>query len=362
VLSEQDVIPYLRERELLDDAAIVDGDVSVVNASRRNRNYKVACRDGPSYLVKLGVGAERRATVAREAAFYADARSGSFAQYIPRFHAYDDERCVLVLELVRDAQSLGDYDLSRRRSSSLQARRLGEALAALHGIEGDAREPRDQGYTPWALDVHRPSLGLFSVASSAAVELTRIVQGFPELGERLDEVRDGWSVDGLVHGDLRLDNCLTAAAEGATRKTRVVIVDWESVGWGDSRWDVGSVLSGYLAHWLYSIPMTGEAAPDRFVELAAFPLERIQPAVRAFWHAYCTRRPLGVAAAGRFLRGSIELAGARLVQTAYEQLQASARLTGIALVTTQVALNVLSRPEEASVHLFGLPLGPAVAA
>jgi aminoglycoside phosphotransferase (APT) family kinase protein len=363
VLSEQAVIPYLLEHGLLDEEAIVDGDVSVVNASRRNRNFKVVSRDGPGYLVKVGVGAERRATVAREAAFYAEAQGAAFAQYLPRFHAYDEERCVLVLELIRDAQSLGDYDLSHRRPSSLQTRRLGDALAALHGIGAGAGGSRARaGFRPWALEVHRPGLGLFSAASSASIELTRVVQRFPELGERLDEVRAGWSADGLIHGDLRLDNCLTAAPEGSRRKTRVVIVDWESVGWGDSRWDVGAVLSGYLTNWLYSIPMTGEAAPDRFVELAAFPLERIQPVVRVFWRAYCGRRSLSGAEAGRFLRGAIELAAARLVQTAYEQLQSSARLTGIALVTIQVALNVLSRPEAAAVHLLGLPLEAGMAA
>jgi len=57
-----------------------------------------------------------------------------------------------------------------------------------------------------------------------------------------------------------------------------------------------------------------------------------------------------------FLIRSVRYAGARLVQTAYEQGQTSSLLTSNIVVLLQLALNILQRPADAAFALLGIPL------
>jgi hypothetical protein len=93
------------------------------------------------------------------------------------------------------------------------------------------------------------------------------------------------------------------------------------------------------------------------LELAQFPLERMQPAIRACWRAYVEGFPWRASEAGERLLRAVRYAGARLAQTAYEQMQVSTRLTGNAVCFLQVSLNIMTRPHEAAVHLLGLSHG-----
>ena len=114
----------------------------------------------------------------------------------------------------------------------------------------------------------------------------------------------------------------------------------------------------YLSFWLLSIPITGVDPPDRFLELARYPLPDIQPAMGRFWQAYAAQMGLDGRAARDALLRSVCYAAARLVQTAFEQGQGAVQLTGNALCFLQVSLNMLQRPEEAAVHLLGIPPPP----
>jgi len=133
------------------------------------------------------------------------------------------------------------------------------------------------------------------------------------------------------------------------------IVDWELADLGDPCWDIGSVFSNYLSHWLLSIPITGEVPPERFMELARYPLERMQPALRACWQAYMRRSKLDPAHTDRWLVRATIYAAARLIQTAFEHLQMAAHLIGNIVCLVQLSLNILRQPQAAA-ELLGLPL------
>ena len=55
MLDQSEVATYLLRRGLISEACIVDGDFQVVDASRRNRNFKAISKAGPSYMLKQGV-------------------------------------------------------------------------------------------------------------------------------------------------------------------------------------------------------------------------------------------------------------------------------------------------------------------
>src|SRR3954451_21896201 len=102
MLSERQVVDRLIELRLVSPATIVDGALAIHDASRRNRNFKVVSERAPSFLVKQGFGAEGRATLANEAAVYQvlASKGAELGRYVPRFHGWDEEHAMLVLELV----------------------------------------------------------------------------------------------------------------------------------------------------------------------------------------------------------------------------------------------------------------------
>ena len=69
MLTPYTLAPYLQARGLIDQRSVVDGRLQIVDASRRNYNFKVVCGDR-AYMVKQGVGPGRAATIRNEAAVY----------------------------------------------------------------------------------------------------------------------------------------------------------------------------------------------------------------------------------------------------------------------------------------------------
>ena len=370
MLTPAEVVPYLLRHDLIRPQTVVVGDVQVFDATRRNANYKVVSAGSPSYLVKQGVGPERAAMVDGEAAVYrmlhgdAGPTDRHFGRYLPRLCLHDAADHILVLELLREAANLQAYHQRRGRCSPALAAALGRALGTLHQMPG---APDAGGTTPgiairpapWVLAIHRPDLHLYHAASQANLRLITTIQRFPQFGGLLDALRALWHPGALVHYDMKWENALVAPG-GARRRRTIKLIDWETAGWGDPCWDAGSVFGAYLSFWLLSIPITGVDPPDRFLELARYPLSSIQPAMRRFWQAYVRQMRLDGEMERQWLLRSVCYAAARLVQTAFEQSQGAVQLTGNALCFLQVSLNMLQRPDEAAVHLLGIPpaLGP----
>jgi aminoglycoside phosphotransferase (APT) family kinase protein len=253
---------------------------------------------------------------------------------------------------VREAQDLRSLHLSEGSFSAGPAAILGSALGELHrSTHAPVSAPAPMA-APWVLWVHRPDARVFRDVSSAALELIRVLQGADGFAETLDHVRDRWRQESLIHGDVKWDNCLVSLLEDGGEELR--LIDWESAALGDPCWDIGSALSHYLSFWLFSIPITGSEPPERFPELAGFPLDGMKPALAACWISYADARGLdGQSSADELLR-TVELAGARLVQTAFESAQMMQQLTSAVVLHLQLALNILQRPEEAATRLLGL--------
>lgn len=356
MLTQYDVVSYLIARGLVSAAAVVDGELWVEDVSRRNHNVKVMSPQGPGYLVKQGVGPDEQKTIAHEAAAYSyfSSTGTTFLRHLPRFHAYDPQQHLLILELLPNARDLGAYHARRRHFSARTGAALGAALAALHQlpVAGAGLFAQRQ---PWALTLHRPSLALVESASAAQLQLIAIVQQGRAFGRLLDDIRHSWRADALVHFDLKWDNCLI---DGGPRPT-ACLVDWELAGLGDQDWDLGSLFGAYLHAWLLSIPESGSGSLDATMALARYPLERMQPLLRALWQTYVQKTGLDDATAYPRLLRATRYAACRLVQTAFEYTRAMTHLTQHMVGLLQLCLNMLQHPDAAIAHLLGIPLGLA---
>jgi aminoglycoside phosphotransferase (APT) family kinase protein len=352
VLEQEEVIGYLLRRGLLTAEAVVDGGVVVREVSSRNRNFAVEVDGGRSYLLKQGRSAEGAATVAREAAVFEELgeRGDELTRSLPNLVGYDRDEGVLVLELVREAEDLRARQLRLEAFPPRLGERLGSALGTLHR---EMRASFPPAPTPWVLSLHRPDTGVFRDSSAANLELIGIVQNAEPLGERLDELGEGWRVETLIHQDAKWQNCLVDGEE------RLYLVDWELAVAGDPHWDLGTALSGYLGAWLYSIPVVAGEPPERFPGLAHFPLETMQAALRALCEAYAGAADGRPALTEEALRRTVAYAGARLLQSAFESSQFDQRLNSTAILHLQLGSNLIQRPDDAAERLLGLAAAPA---
>jgi len=363
VLKHSDVVRYLLDRGLLSSHTVVDGTVVVRDASSRNRIFVVDGGDACSFVLKQGASPEGADAVAHEAAVYRMlGRLGDrITKYLPTVLEYDTIGQVLILGKEGGDRDLRAHQVRTGRFSRALAASIGDALATLHRETAETAQvlSTSEPPRPWVLSVHQPNLSIFRAASSAALELIRIVQSTSEFGDRLEALGRGWQPSCLIHHDVKWDNLIACPTDSRpTPRFRLRIIDWEAAQSGDPRWDLGSVFSHYLSLWLFSIPITGRDPPERFPELARFPLSRMQPAMADCWSAYRKRVDLRRPDGALWLSTAVSYAGARLVQTAFEAAQVATRLDSSMVLHLQLASNILSRPREAAVHLLGIPMGP----
>ena len=357
LLNKNDLVHYLLERGLLDRRVVVDGDVLVVEGARRHHNYSVICRGGAGLFVKQMQPdqAFSAQTLQKEAACYvmmeSDPALADIHALMPRFRAYDPDRHILVLELIAGGENL--TELHRRAGAFPEeiAQRVGRLLARYHDVSGRELLPRAntaiyQGHPPWILSFHLTPRGSVQNLSAANGQFMNILQSDAGFGAALDRIRNGWRRDALMHGDMKFDNIVV-------REQTMHIVDWELVDIGDSAWDVASILQAYLSWWITTLQQVPAGATDA----AQYPLEAIQPAIRAFWDAYADGRGFSAPHADAELERAVSYAGARMLQTVYESMAWAPSLTQQAVWQVQACINILAQPRAAATDLLGFPAG-----
>jgi hypothetical protein len=349
MLTQSDIAHYLLSLGVVKPRAVVEDELAVADASRRNCVFIASARVGPAYVVKQA-GPRSAPALAHEAeVLSALAHTAEVAELVPSVVHHDPEAALLVLSTPAGARNWSQHhDVGRFPLPP--ARVLGRALAALHRLPAAEVADAPPGFDPlWGLYLPEPSHDLLLDLSAAAVDLVARLQASDFVCSRLRELQSADSDGALAHRDLRWENCLLAAAPGARRRTRVLLVDWEHAGRGPAGFDVGTVLAEYLCRWVGSIPIPEPRHPDRFVDHAGHPLRLMRPALHAFWSAYrssSTRPP----PLGRV----VELAAVRLLQAAIERAQYMAALSAHVVSLVQLADNLLREPEAAAVVLLGL--------
>lgn len=365
LITRQNVTHYLLERNLITMDSVVDGDLMVVDMSRRNRNFKVIRMHHPSYFVKQIQNWDPQdiAALQREATCYwlaqNEADFAPLAVLMPQYHFYDAMRHVLIVDLLPDGENLSEYHRRLGKFPVDVATRLGQVLGTYHRQVGLDRNSRPQysvfpKMVPWILSIHHHRADQFNAPSAANWQLLSIVQKYPEFQQTLDTLRDQWQTNSLIHGDMKWDNCIIFAQPGQDHPLQLKVVDWELSDFGDACWDVGAIFQAYLSFWILSMPITRDVSPEQFIEKAPYPLEEMQPAIQEFWKTYVKTRQGGDSGADELLERSVKYGAARMIQTVYEYMQYSPQLSPNALALLQVSLNILTRPHEAISDLLGL--------
>jgi aminoglycoside phosphotransferase (APT) family kinase protein len=366
MLSHDSVVAHLVRRGLLADEDVVERELRVIDASRRNHNLRVLAAAGQSYLVKQGRrDGDGPGTVRYEAAVYEvlDRISGDAAAHVPRSFGCDARESILVLELIAEAENVRENVIRTGTAAGPIGAAIGDALGRVHARIENVAVPATGAMLvrrlPDVFAFTRPSLGMLYDTSAGNAALMRLVQHNRSLSDGLDALAEAWRPQILIHGDPRWENWLIERSDEGT-PPRLVLIDWEFAGLGDPAWDVGSVLCEYLAYWVRSIPELPGTMPQRAMQHTDVPLERVQPVMRALWLAYARRRlPADL---DEELTLVTRFAAAKLVQFAAEQAHTAASLTASTGALLQLAANIFADPACAARELVGVPSAAGVAA
>lgn len=365
-----DAVARLVDWDLIDAAAVVDGNFEVSSIARRNLNLRLERDRGPGLLIKQPDPAipNGRRTLRTERAFYAfcdeESRAAPVARWMPRMWAAFANEDVLAIELVAGARPLWDEvrEHGAAEPSLAPPRALGEALGTLHStferpeVAADSRLDGLERQPPPAFDIHLPYPSVLRRIGPAQRELTRMIQGEPAVCEALERARAGWRFPTVIHGDVRFDNVLVCDAEGARS---VVLVDWELVQRGDPAFDVAGALASFARVWLLSLPLDSDLDAIERVSAARIPLAALHPLVAAFWDGYRGAAGGSGAAADDLLGRAVLFSGAVLIQSAWEYCYRAEQPSSLAVLLLQLAANILTDPTRKALDLYGLTTGEA---
>ncbi|HXL23521.1 MAG TPA: phosphotransferase [Candidatus Dormibacteraeota bacterium] len=363
VLTTKNIVHYLMERGLVSRGSVVDGDLWIVESTRRNRNYKVIRRQSPGYFVKQvqTFDPQAIASLRCESSCYWLAKNdpdfAALAPLLPAYHDFDAGANILVLGLLPGSESLSDHHRRTGEFSLESAESLARILATYHrGVPARARKSSLEATfpqrVPWILSIDQFNAAGAGAMSGGNTQIVGIIQRYPEFHASLETLRAQWSAQCLIHGDVKWDNCLLVPKDGNGSK-ELKLIDWELSDFGDPCWDVGAVFQAYLSFWIFSMPAQAETTTDDLVARAQFPVEKMQPAMQHFWKTYAELMEIPKQNQAEKLERSVRSAAARMIQTAYEYMYYAPQVSTNILYLLQVSVNVLTRPQEAIRELLG---------
>ena len=361
MVNAENLTHYLLERGLVSYESVVNGSVQIAEIPRRNHNFKVTQQTGPGYFLKQvrNWDPETLRTIQVEAECYKLAREtqeyAELKKIVPRFHSFDQRHAVLITELLEPAETIADHHFRNNSFPVTVAEELGEVFGKYH--RSAQERVRDLGALfprrpAWSLSLHQNFPEARERLSGGNYQMLAMLRQFPQFGTVLDKLRANWRFDALIHADIKWDNCLLCP--GANGKPALRIVDWEMADVGDSCWDVGSIFSAYLTFWVQSLPGHNLMNAEALVAQARFPIETMHPAIRAFWQTYLGYLDVPEEVSRELLNRSVQYAGARMIQTAFEVLRLAPRANPVSVLLLQLSMNVLTCPEEARSELLGL--------
>ena len=114
------------------------------------------------------------------------------------------------------------------------------------------------------------------------------------------------------------------------------------------------MMQSWLAYWIFSMPTDGATDPEQLAARAVYPLEKMQPAIRAFWNSYAAASGVKGQAERELLHTCISFGAARMIQTVFESMYQMTQLTPHAIFMLRVSLNILEEPRAAVAELLAM--------
>ncbi|GAA0396537.1 hypothetical protein Acor_49350 [Acrocarpospora corrugata] len=230
-------VRLLLDRGLVRAADVHRYGLTARDVSESNGVVLVELGSGQGFAVK-DVGTPREGGQGepdREIALY---QAAGGTAMLPRLELHDPDAGLLVLEGVISARRLDRLAAPHDPLDPRWATAFGRTLGAWHRLAtGLPLKPA----RPWLLDLEGPARLPILDRDERLSSLTAAILADRSHLAALSAVGTAWACDTTVHGDIRFSNVLIRTDGDA------VLIDWESSGAGDSRWDLAGGIQEYLS-------------------------------------------------------------------------------------------------------------------
>ena len=361
-LTSTNLVHFLISRRLVEVSKIVDGNFSVIELGRRNRNFRVDIGPNSALFVKQTKSSDSSslAHFKREMDCYVLAQSfREWSQLMPGVLDIDQERHSMSLEFVNDSESLTQYHWRICRFSNLIAEKAGSALASFHRAVSLKDLPseflqRCQRKPVWILQFN----SVPNSASGGAKQMLSYMQQDGFFGDGLQALERDWKFDHLIHGDMKWDNCLVHPGENQIPQLK--IIDWELVDIGDAKWDLAGLMHSFFVFWVESDQRSVDHAPAQSIAELIARENTSQGAMRqslfVFWRAY--QNGLGRTENDLHeLESVMRFVAARLVLTCYEGVCSAKEMSKSMSMILQLARLLFEDPSKLVKHWFTYATG-----
>ncbi|WMW79800.1 aminoglycoside phosphotransferase family protein [Undibacterium cyanobacteriorum] len=320
-LTATNLTYYMLEMNYVTPSDVVLGQVKIIEAGRRNRNFKVLVRDTGVFLKQVkAIDPVENSTLQREAECYSLARNHpEWSESIPRFLGYDQRRKCLALELLPEAESFVDHQFYRRELDSQVAVLIAKMLASFHKLHPLQHEVELSSVSlpkrvPWILFFHRDN----NRVSQGVIELGDRIRADLDMSAVIDKLFHGWSRTTWIHGDMKWDNVLLMS--DTNRDYRVKLIDWELFDLGDPLWDVAGFIHSFMVS-VVGVKLRTVSSTERCdIENLIDHMKPFGEFLTVLWNQYALERQFECEDARQQLLKTMEFSAARMLQSAFEGL------------------------------------------
>lgn len=277
--------------------------------------------------------------------------------FFPRPRFLDPERRLLVTTCYPHHSHLDAAGDSAGTRGHLRA--LGMSLAATHSVRRPAEGDPDAEHVADAESVADSPIPDAECARTLIDSLLRptptAIASFPAgytevliairtrgLADPLSTLAGAFRHEVLIHGDLKSNNILCAAPDS------VRLIDWETAGWGDVRWDVGAVIGDAIFGWLTGISFAGPGGLADWLASARRPITDVRDDLVAFLGGYLAAGGTDPTADSADSAVCLGFAAAFLLQRTMASALHAPVLSPLALAALHLARQLLTRPDDLS--------------
>ncbi|WP_394209837.1 hypothetical protein [Enterovibrio calviensis] len=359
ILTRHNVLRFLLSNNCITLRELLDESWEVVDHSSKNNNFSFISSSRGFFIKQYIPEGERFSYfgLKREYQCYLLAEDlGALNEAMPKAVCYFDDDNILITEYVTTSMSIFSY--FREVDGDMQeiASLLGEELSKCHfllsqSIKFSDNDVQFSSQKPSIFSPKKMSEG--RELSLAQKQCIGILEKHRNLMDGLISLDAEWKVNGLIHNDMKLENCLVRF-NTSKHISGVTFLDWEGFNTGDIAWDLAGIIEGYLT--LLSSAMQRQAKKthlfDHSKELSEIS-GQVRASLRVFWASYIEGSKIDAAYVKVLLKRVAKYSAARLIQSTYNKLENRNELSLDALLQIQLAHNLLAEPELNRQKLFG---------
>jgi aminoglycoside phosphotransferase (APT) family kinase protein len=308
-------------------------------------------------MIKQGIDSETQTAIKREAYFYKYVYAQGnkrLANLLPEFYYFDQEQCILVTEMIPEAENARSYYFRSKNFSARLASSIGYILGILHSCtETEHTNTLNQFRSTheWKAPNYL-RLDALKHLSSASMSVLNILQEYPEFSQVFEDISNNWKEETIIHNDIRFDNFLIYGLKNSKKKVK--LIDLELACVGDPRWDVASIFGEFLFQWVLSMPIVPDVHPQEYMKMAVYRIQTMRPAMRSFWITYNRTRGFEDFISNQFLLSSMSYVSMKLINSAFEVTDSVSKISNNIICLLQMSSNIFRRPVDAIRNLLGI--------